>query len=132
MTANVWISEDKTTFEAAKTNVTFECQKNADGSFYIRVDGYQAETFTMTAEQFAVFKDWIGIEGTKFQVGNKVLINKNAPVFAKDGAETYKQNFDKIGTVTEVSDNSAWPYRVKFPEMEGAGILFSKEELIRA
>lgn len=131
MTDNVWISDNKTMFEATKTNVTFECKKNADGSFYIRVDGYQAESFMMNAEQFAAFKDWI-VSDTKFQVGDKVRINKNAPVFAKDGAETYKQNFDKIGTVMEVDDKSVWPYRVKFPEMEGDGILFSKEELVRA
>lgn len=131
MTANVWISNDNTMFEAAKNNVRFECQKNKDGSVYVCVDGYQAETFTMTAEQFAAFCDWI-VRDTKFRVGDKVLINKNAPTFARDGAETYKQNFDKIGKVTEVDDKSLWPYRVKFPEMEDDGILFSKEELIHA
>lgn len=131
MTANVWISDNKTMFEAIKTNVTFECKKNENGSFYIRIDGYQAESFTMTAEQFAAFKDWI-VRDTKFRVGDKVLINKNAPAFAKGGAETYKQNFDKIGTVMEVSDNGPWPYRVKFPDMNSDGILFSKKELIRA
>lgn len=129
MTANVWISNDKTTFEAAKTNVTFECQKNEDGSFYIRVDGYQAETFTMNAEQFAAFKDWIVRDATEFQVGDKVLINKNSPAFAGDDAKSYQDNFDVIGVVIEVDKESIFPYRVSF---NGFKMYFLKEELIHA
>lgn len=128
MTANVWISDDKTMFEAVKTNVTFECQKNEDGSFYIRVDGYQAETFTMTAEQFAAFRDWIASDA-KFRVGDKVLINKNAPAFIGDDAKSYQDNFGVIGVVIEADGEAIYPYRVSF---NGHKMYFSKEELIHA
>lgn len=129
MTANVWISDDKTTFEAAKTNVTFECQKNKDGSVYVCVDGYYVETFTMTAEQFAAFRDWIGRDTTEFQVGDKVLINKDSPAFVGDDAKSYQDNFGVIGVVIEADGEAIYPYRVSF---NGHKMYFSKEELIRA
>jgi hypothetical protein len=55
----VWASEDKTMFEVTGKGTTVDFEKFADGSFYIGVDGYQRETFRMTTEQFAAFKDWI-------------------------------------------------------------------------
>lgn len=129
MTANVWISDDKTMFETAKNNVKFECQKNEDGSFYIRVDGYQVETFTMNAEQFAAFRDWIIRDANKFQVGDKVLINKDAPAFVGDDAKSYQENFGVTGELIEADEEKIYPYRASF---NGHKMYFAKEELIRA
>ena len=129
MTANVWISDNKTMFEATKTNVTFECKKNENGSFYIRIDGYQAESFTMTAEQFAAFKDWIAKDKNKFKVGDKVLINKNSPAFFGNDAKSYQENFGVIGELIEADEESIYPYRASF---NGLKMYFAKEELIHA
>ena len=56
---NVWASDDGAMFEVANKNTTVEFEKFADGEFYIGIDGYQKESIGMSAEQFAIFKNWI-------------------------------------------------------------------------
>ena len=55
----VWVSQDRSDFEVTKRGETVEFTKDVNGEFYIGIDGYQLETFRMTAEQFDAFKRWI-------------------------------------------------------------------------
>jgi hypothetical protein len=59
MTDDVWISGDKSMFEAGNRHGAVEFERFSDGSFYIGIDGDQKEIFRMTPEQFAAFKTWI-------------------------------------------------------------------------
>lgn len=53
----VW--QDNANFEVTRRNHTIEFTKGVDGSFFTMIDGYQKETFFMTAEAFAAFQKWV-------------------------------------------------------------------------
>lgn len=56
----VWIEPaHRKDFEVIRRGATIEFCKEKGGEFYIAIDGYQMESFRMTAEQFAAFKEWI-------------------------------------------------------------------------
>lgn len=56
---DIRVSKDRSDFNVYRSGVTVEFSKELDGEFYIAIDGYQMESFRMTAEQFAAFKEWI-------------------------------------------------------------------------
>lgn len=57
---DVWVSQDRSEFSVYCRGVTVEFCKEADGEFYIAMDGRDGEeSLRMTAEQFDAFKRWI-------------------------------------------------------------------------
>jgi hypothetical protein len=64
MTNGVWKNQEY--FEACDRGGSVEFDMNKDGGCWVSVDTRDGkETFTMTPEQFAAFKEWVAATGEK-------------------------------------------------------------------